>query len=69
MKPKHAKHGLLRPPKAATYLSCTVRQLYNLERDDPDFPTKIVLSPRHVGYRLKALDLYLEKKEATASGG
>ena len=63
----HTK-GIARPPKAAVMLDCSVRQLYNLERDDPDFPRKLVFSPRFVGYRIESLEAYLAKKEADLIG-
>jgi predicted DNA-binding transcriptional regulator AlpA len=58
--------AILRPPQAAQFIGCSLRQLYNIERNDPDFPRKIVFSPRCVGYRREALDAYLQRKEAAA---
>ena len=56
--------AILRPPQAAEYIGCSLRQLYNIERDDLDFPRKLVFSSRFVGWRLESLEAYLEKKEA-----
>jgi predicted DNA-binding transcriptional regulator AlpA len=56
--------AILRPPQAAEYIGCSLRQLYNIERDDPDFPRKLVFSSRFVGWRRESLEAYLEKKEA-----
>ena len=56
--------AILRPPQAAEYIGCSLRQLYVIERDDPDFPRKLVFSSRFVGWRLESLEAYLEKKEA-----
>jgi predicted DNA-binding transcriptional regulator AlpA len=56
--------AILRPPQAAQFIGCSLRQLYNIERDDPDFPRKLVFSSRFVGYRLETLEAYLQKKEA-----
>jgi predicted DNA-binding transcriptional regulator AlpA len=58
--------AVLRPPQAANYIGCSLRQLYNIERDDPDFPRKIIFSRRCVGYRRESLDAYLQRKEAAA---
>lgn len=55
---------ILRPPQAAAYIGVSVRQLYNIERADPDFPRKIVFSPRCVGFRRESLDAWLRAKEA-----
>ena len=59
-------NAVLRPPMAAKYLGCSLRQLYTIAQNDPDFPRKIVFSPRCVGYRREALDAYLQRKEAAA---
>ena len=56
--------AILRPAQAAEYISCSLRQLYIIERDDPHFPRKLVFSSRFVGWRQASLDAYLEKKEA-----
>ena len=55
---------ILRPPQAAAYIGVSVRQLYNIERADPDFPKKIRFSPRCVGFRREAMDAWLRAKEA-----
>lgn len=57
---------ILRPPQAAAYIGVSLRQLYNIERADPDFPRKIVFSPRCVGFRRHAIDEWLERKEVAA---
>ena len=56
--------AVLRPPQAAKYIGCSLRQLYNIERDDPNVPRKLVFSSRFVGYRRESLEAYLQKKEA-----
>ena len=58
---------ILRPPKAAEYIGVSLRQLYNIAERDPDFPRKIVFSPRCVGFRREAIDAWLERKEADAA--
>ena len=58
---------ILRPPKAAEYIGVSLRQLYNIAERDPDFPRKIVFSPRCVGFRRNAIDEWLERKEANAA--
>lgn len=55
---------ILRPPRAAEYIGVSLRQLYNIAERDPDFPRKIVFSPRCVGYRREAIDKWLMAKEA-----
>lgn len=57
---------ILRPPQQAAYIGVSLRQLYVIERSDPTFPPKIVFSPRCVGRRRKAIDEWLERKEAAA---
>lgn len=57
---------ILRPPAAARFLGVSVRHLYNLERGDPDFPRKIIFSPRCVGWRRTSLESWLEAKEGDA---
>jgi len=53
----------LRPSEAASYLKISRRTLYVRDASDPDFPRKIVQSPRCVGYSRKDLDAYLSKKK------
>lgn len=57
---------LLRPQQAASYLGMSLRQLYKVAETDPDFPSKIVITRRCVGYRRDSLDAWLERKEVAA---
>lgn len=57
---------ILRPPKAAEYIGVSLRQLYNIAERDPDFPRKIVFSPRCVGFRRDAINQWLQRKEEAA---
>ena len=59
---------ILRPPKAAEYIGVSLRQLYNIAESDPDFPRKLVFSPRCVGFRREAIDSWLQRKEQEAGG-
>ena len=59
---------ILRRPHLAKYLGVSLRQTYNMEEADPDFPRKIVFSPRCVGWRRDAIDRYLASKERAAQG-
>ncbi len=58
---------LLRPADAAQYLHISRVTLWRLAETDPDFPRKIVLTPRCVGWRKSSLDSYLAKKEGEAA--
>lgn len=57
---------VLRPPRAAEYVGVSLRQLYNIAERDPDFPRKLVFSPRCVGWRRESLDAWLKAKEGAA---
>jgi predicted DNA-binding transcriptional regulator AlpA len=52
----------IRVTLAAPYLGIGRNKLYQLEAEDPDFPTKIRLSSRCAGYRKQDLDAWLDKK-------
>lgn len=60
---------LCRPPVAARLIGCSVRKLYYIAESDPDFPRKIVLSSRCVGWRRESLEAWLRAKEIEAAGG
>ena len=52
---------IARPKQAARMLSISVRHLYRLSRE-PDFPKKIALSPRAVGWRTTDLEAWIDTK-------
>ena len=52
---------IARPEQAARMLSISVRHLYRLSRE-PDFPKKIILSPRAVGWRTTDLEAWIDTK-------
>lgn len=54
---------ILRPRNAAEKLGTSLRQVYNLEERDPDFPPKVILSKRCVGWTEESLDAYIQKKQ------
>jgi predicted DNA-binding transcriptional regulator AlpA len=51
-----------RPAAAGAILSCSRSKLYDLTENDPDFPAKIRLGARCVGWRRSDLEAYLELK-------
>lgn len=53
---------LLRNKQAAAYLSISTVTLWRLENSDPDFPKKIRLSSRVVGFLESDLEHYLLNK-------
>ena len=56
--------NLLRPKDAAEYLKVSRTTLWRISETDPDFPRKITLTKRCVGWRKSDIDEYLKKKEA-----
>ena len=63
---KIEKAEILRPNQAASYLGMSRRHLYTISENDPDFPRKIVISTRCVGWRRESLDAWLLAKENQA---
>lgn len=57
------EQALLRPAEACTYLGIGRTKLHYLSENDPDFPRKIRLSARCVGFRRESLDAWLAAKE------
>lgn len=57
----------LRPAAACEYLGVSRATLWRLSEADPQFPRKVVLTPRCVGWRRSALDEYLAEKEGNAA--
>lgn len=55
---------LLRPKQAALFLGVSRSTLNRLSAEDPDFPKKIVISARCVGWRLDSLQQYMKAREA-----
>ena len=54
---------ILRPRQAAEYLGAGLSTLYRWAQTRPDFPKKLRLGPRTVGYRRSDLDKWLESRE------
>lgn len=50
------------PVEAAHMLNVGKTTLYELERDDPDFPPKVQVTTKKVGYRYSDLVAYINKK-------
>jgi prophage regulatory protein len=61
------QQAFYRPADAALYLGVGRTKLHFISENDPDFPRKIRLSPRCVGWRKKSLDQWLELKEIRES--
>ena len=53
---------ILRPPQAATHCGVSKPTLYRMAKD-PNFPKKIRLSARCVGWRIEDLDNWLKSRE------
>ena len=68
MKNEEIKPELMRPKQAAKYLGCTLRTVHNLSKSDPDFPRKIRVTSRMVGWRRSDLEKYLNLKTDSRSG-
>jgi prophage regulatory protein len=62
MKTHHITPALLRPNEAAAYLGISRRQLYNVQSENPDFPPKIKLTSKCVGFRRADLDAWIASK-------
>jgi prophage regulatory protein len=56
--------GFLRNRLAAEYLNISEVTLWRLSETDPDFPKKIRITKRCVGFLEAELDAYLELKKA-----
>jgi len=59
---QQSEKAFLRPADACRYLGIGRTKLHNLSETDPDFPKKIRISPRCVGWTREQLDAWLEKK-------
>jgi len=57
------KKAFYRMGEAANYLGIGRTKLHFLSESDPDFPQKIRLSRRCVGFRRESLDAWLKLKE------
>lgn len=54
--------SIMRLKEAANHLQVSLTTLWRLAEEDEDFPKKIRMSKRCVGYFRKDLDNWLEKK-------
>ena len=52
----------MRPKAVSQYLGISRTKLHYLSEQDPDFPRKIILSPRLVGWRKTDVDAWLDSK-------
>lgn len=59
--------GFYRPADACRYLGIGRTKLHDLTETDPDFPRKIRISARCVGWTRQQLDDWLGKKVAEVS--
>lgn len=53
----------LRPAEAIKFLGIGRTLFLQLSERDPDFPPKIILTPRCVGWHRESLSAWLKKKE------
>jgi predicted DNA-binding transcriptional regulator AlpA len=63
-KKKTNESVFLRNKVAAEYIGVSGVTLWRLSENDPDFPKKIRMTKRCVGFRKSELDAYLELKKA-----
>jgi len=59
---EHVMHIILRPRQVAEILSISISTLWRIQKRE-DFPKKITLSPRTVGWRQSDIDLWLKEKQ------
>lgn len=57
-----ASPAILRPTEAAKYLGISRRTLDSLHEKDPQFPRKIAITARCVGWRVSDLDTYVNNR-------
>ena len=62
MSSEQIEPALLRPKQAAKFLGCTLRTVHNLAETDPQFPRKIRVTSRMVGWRRSDLLKYIDSK-------
>jgi prophage regulatory protein len=63
-KKKTNESVFLRNNQAADYIGVSTVTLWRLSENDPEFPKKIRITKRCVGFRKSELDAYLEFKKA-----
>jgi prophage regulatory protein len=56
---------LVRPAEAAELLGISTTTLWRVEQSDPNFPPKIRISARCVGYRRSELLTWITQREAS----
>jgi len=54
---------ILRPKQVAQYLALSLATLWRLSKED-DFPKKVQLSQRSVGWYLEDIDAWLKKRKS-----
>jgi predicted DNA-binding transcriptional regulator AlpA len=57
------EQAFFRPAEACRYLGIGRTKLHNLSETDADFPRKIRISPRCVGWTRAQLDAWLQSKQ------
>lgn len=57
----------LRPREAAEFLGIGRTLLFQLSETDPDFPRKIIITPRCVGWRRESLAQWLRRREGSGA--
>lgn len=66
--PEEIPQAFFRFADAARYIGVTRTKLYTISESDPEFPRKIRISSRCVGFRKLDLDKWLEVKATAARG-
>lgn len=56
---------ILRPKETAKMLGVSQRTLCRYRRTQEDFPRPILLGGRAIGFTLRSLEKYLEKRQST----
>ncbi|GGY85370.1 helix-turn-helix transcriptional regulator [Marinobacter zhanjiangensis] len=68
IQPQHQpEQAFFRVADACIYLGMGRTKLHQLSETDPDFPRKIRISPRCVGWTRGQLDAWLEAKQREAT--
>lgn len=55
--------AVLRPENTARYLGISKKRLYDILRDDPNFPRQIRFSERCVGWSRTSIDAWIAARE------
>jgi predicted DNA-binding transcriptional regulator AlpA len=58
----------MRLAEVARYLGVTKRHIYELQKQNADFPRKIALSSRCVGWKKEEIDAWLDTRKVESKG-